>query len=149
MPGCAGFFCILKGGKNIGKKVIIIAFVLVAFGLGDLYAASVTLGPNLKIPPYYKAGSNRCRPGKGYVFRPEAPNYPSSYPKLNLRVFNGEVISFLFEADAIDGWKPWYNQEEGKTVSHRGGTPHYSQDIFIKKGPTAAECKASKGPYGK
>jgi hypothetical protein len=40
----------------MGKKVIIIAFVLVAVGLGDLYAASVTLGPNLKIPPHYKAG---------------------------------------------------------------------------------------------
>ena len=133
----------------MGKKVIIIAFVLVAFVLGDLYAARVTLGPNVKIPPNYKQATKRCSPGKGYVFKAKAPNHPSTLPTMNLRVFNGEVISFLFEVDAKEGWKPWYNQVEGKTVSHRGGTPHYSQDIFIKKGPTAAECKASKGPYGK
>ncbi len=133
----------------MGKKVIIIAFVLVAFGLGDLHAVGVTLGPNLKIPPNYKLAIKRCIPGRGYVFKAEAPNYPSTYPLMNLRVFNGEVIGFVFEVAAKEGWKPWYNQEEGKTVSHRGGTPHYSQDIFIKKGPTAAECKASKGPFGK
>ncbi len=133
----------------MGKKVIIIAFVLVAFGLGDLYAVGVTLGPNLKIPPNYKLAIKRCFPGKGYVFKAEAPNHPSTLPQMNLRVFNGEVIGFVFEVDAKEGWKPWYNQVEGKTLSHRGGTPHYSQNIFIKKGPTAAECKASKGPFGK
>ncbi len=90
----------------MGKKVIIIAFVLVAFGLGDLYAAGVTLGPNLKIPPNYKAASKRCSPGKGYMFKAEAPNYPSTFPQMNLRVFNGEVIGFLFEVDAKEGWKP-------------------------------------------
>ena len=133
----------------MGKKVIIIAFVLVAFVLGDLYAAGVTLGPNLKIPPNYKAKSKRCRPGKGYIFAAWAPNYPLTFPMMNLRVFNGEVIGFVFEVDAKEGWKPWYDQEEGKTISHGGGIPHYGQTILIKKGPTAEECKASKGPFGK
>ena len=34
----------------MGKKVIIIAFVLVAFVLGDLYAAGVTPGRKSKDP---------------------------------------------------------------------------------------------------
>ncbi len=133
----------------MGKKVIIIAFALVAFALGDLYAASVTLGPNLKIPPNYKLANKRCFPGRAYNFKTQAPNYPSTSPRMNLRVFNGEVIGFSLEVDAKEGWKPWYDQVEGKPVSHRGGTPHYHQTIFIKKAPTAAECKASKGPYDK
>jgi len=73
--------------------------MLVAFALGDLYAAGVTLGPNLKIPPYYKAG-NRCRPGRGYNFKAQASNHFSTLPQMNLRVFNGKVIDFLFEVDA-------------------------------------------------
>ena len=108
----------------------------------------VTLGPELKIPPHYKAGK-RCRPGRGYNFKAEAPNNSSTLPMMNLRVFNGEVIGFLFEVNAKEGWKPWYDQKEGKPNAHGGSTPHYTQLILIKKGPTAAECKASKGPYGK
>ena len=132
----------------MGKKIIIIAFVLVAFAAADLYARGVTLGPDLKIPPHYKAGK-RCRPGRGYNFTAKAPNHPSTLPKMNVRVFNGEVIGFLFEVDDKDGWKPWYDEPEGKPRSHRGGTPHYTQLILIKKGPTKEECKASKGPFGK
>lgn len=137
----------------MGKKVVIIAFVLMAFVLGispwDLNAAGVLLGPNLEVPPNYKPAGKRCRPGGGYVFKAELSNYPSAFPKMNLRVFNGEVIGFLFEVDAKEGWKPWYDQEEGKPTSHGGSIPHYTQTIFVKKGPTAAECKTSKGPFGK
>jgi len=131
------------------KKVIAISFILISLGVvSGSYAAEVTLGPDLKIPPYYKAGSGRCSPGRGYNMSAEAPGYPSTYPKMNLRVFNGEVIGFLFELDAKEGWKPWYDQPEGKPTSHDGSHAHYTQTIYIKKGPTAEECKASKGPYG-
>lgn len=132
----------------MASKIIIVASIIIGFALGDLYAAEVTLGPDLKIPPYYKAGSGRCSPGRGYNMSAEAPGYPSTYPKMNLRVFNGEVIGFLFEVDAKEGWKPWYDQPEGKPNVHDGSIPHFTQTIYIKKGPTAEECKASKGPYG-
>jgi hypothetical protein len=63
---------------------------------------------------------------------------------MNLRVFNGEVIGFIFELDAKEGWKPWYDQAEGKPTAHDGSIQHYTQTIYIKKGPTVEECKASK-----
>ncbi len=129
------------------SKIIIIATILIGFTFGEPYGAEVTLGPDLKVPPYYTPGK-RCDPGRGYNFSAEAPNYPSTYPKMNLRVFNGEVIGFLFELDAKEGWKPWYDQPEGKPTVHEGGPPHYTQTIYIKRGPTVEECKASKGPYG-
>ena len=132
----------------MGTRIIIATYMLVAFAAGNVYARGVTLGPNLKIPPHYKA-SKRCRPDRGYNFKAKAPNHPSTLPTMNVRVFNGEVIGFLFEVDAKDGWKPWYDEPEGKPRSHRGETPHYTQLIMIKKGPTAEECKTSKGPYGK
>lgn len=112
-----------------------------------LHPAEVVLGPDLKIPPHYTVGKS-CSPGRGYSARAEAPNHPSTYPKMNLRVFNGEVIGFIFELEAKEGWKPWYDQPEGKPTAHEGSVPHYTQTIYIKKGPTAEECKASKGPYG-
>ena len=127
----------------MGKKVVIVVSMLAAFGLGNLYAAG------LKIPPHYKPISGRCRPGKGYILGPTAPNYPSHYPTLDLWAFNGEVIGFTFEVHAKDGWKPWYNQPEGKPVVHGKGPPHYSQYLVIKKGPTAEECKAPKSVHGK
>lgn len=110
-------------------------------------SAQVILAPDLKIPSHYRAGK-RCDPGRGYGFTAEAPNFPSTYPKLNLRVFNGEVIGFIFELDAKEGWKPWYDQPEGKPTAHDGSIQHYTQTIYIKKGPTAEECKLAKGPYG-
>jgi len=73
--------------------------VLLAFAAGDLYARGVILGPDLKIPPYYKAGK-RCRPGRGYNFKAQASNHFSTLPQMNLRVFNGEVIGSLFEVDS-------------------------------------------------
>ena len=88
-------------------KTIVLA-VLLSIGLAATTgAAEVVLGPDLKIPPYYRPGSSGCREGRGYTFSAEAPDYPSTYPKLNLRVFNGEVIGFIFELDAKEGWKPW------------------------------------------
>ena len=132
----------------MAKKIIILASILIGFALVELYAAEVTLGPDLKIPPHYKSGSGGCRPGRGYTFSAQAPNYPSSYPKLNLRVFNGEVIGFVFELEAKEGWKPWYDQPEGKPTQHDNSPVHYTQTIYIKKGPTAEGCKASKGPHG-
>lgn len=131
------------------NAIITVTFIFVTLGLtSGPSVAEVVLGPDLKIPPHYKAGSGGCRPGRGYTFGAEAPNYPSTYPKLNLRVFGGEVIGFLVEVSAKEGWKPWYDQPEGKPTSHEGSPPHYTQTIYIKKGPTAEECKASKGPYG-
>jgi len=126
------------------------AFFLLAIWLyqGTTQAGEVTIGPENKIPPYYKPGSGRCSAGRGYSASAEAPNFPSTYPKMGLRVFNGEVIGFQFEVDAKDGWRPWYDQPEGKPTTHEGGIPHYTQTIYIKKGPTAEECKSSKGPYG-
>lgn len=132
------------------KKIMFI-FVLTVATLGlvaDSYAAEVTLGPDLRIPPHYKPGGSSCSPGRGYSFSAEAPNYPSTYPKLNLRVFNGEVIGFIVEVEAKEGWKPWYDQPEGKPTQHDNSPAHYTQTIYIKKGPTAEECKTSKGPYG-
>jgi len=132
--------------EKFATTVIIIA---VSLGIAaNTWAAEMVLGPDLKIPLYYKAGSGSCSPGRGYNMSAEAPGYPSTYPKMNLRVFNGEVIGFLFELDAKEGWKPWYDQPEGKPTSHEGSAAHYTQTIYIKKGPTAEECKASKGPYG-
>ena len=131
--------------KIVNPVLAVLVSLGIAAGAG---AAEVTLGPDLKIPPYYKAGSGRCSSGRGYNMSAEAPGYPSTYPKMNLRVFNGEVIGFLFELDAKEGWKAWYDQPEGKPTSHDDGHAHYTQTIYIKKGPTAEECKASKGPYG-
>jgi hypothetical protein len=123
--------------------------IAVSLGLfANARSAEVMLGPELKIPPHYRPGSGGCTAARGYSFSAEAPNHPSTYPKMNLRVFNGEVIGFIFELEAKEGWKPWYDQPEGKATSHDGSTPHYTQTIYIKKGPTAEECKASKGPYG-
>lgn len=42
------------------------------------WSAEVVLGPDLKIPPHYKAGNSRCSPGRGYSFGAEASNYPST-----------------------------------------------------------------------
>lgn len=129
-------------------KTIVLA-IFVSLGLAaSTGAAEVTLGPDLKIPPHYRPGSGGCTAGRGYSFSAEVPNYPSTYPKLNLRVFNGEVIGFIFEAEAKEGWKPWYDQPEGKPTKHDDGPAHYTQTIYVKKGPTAEECKSAKGPYG-
>ena len=131
------------------KVAFIFAFSVASLGfVAGPYAAEVTLGPYLRIPPHYKPGSGTCSPGRGYSFSAEAPNYPSTYPKVNLRVFNGEVIGFTFELDAKEGWKPWYDQPEGKPTEHDGSIKHYTQTIYFKKGPTAEQCKASKGPFG-
>ena len=127
------------------KAIVLVLWLVIGFVSTDAFARGVTLGPDLKIPPHYKASSNRCRAGRGYNFKAEAANHPATLPQMNLRVFNGEVIGFLFELDAKDGWKPWYDQPEGKPSTH-GPIPHYTQLILIKKGPTADECKASKGP---
>ena len=68
----------------------LLSIALAPFGL---YAGeSIVLGPDLKIPPHYKAGSGTCSPGRGYSFTAEAPHHPSTYPKVNLRVFNSEVM---------------------------------------------------------
>jgi hypothetical protein len=63
-----------------------------------------------------------------------------------LWIYNGEVIGLLFEALARDGWRPWYDEPEGKPAIHGTEPPHYSQQIMFKRGPTAEECKVAKGP---
>ena len=101
-------------------------------------------GTDAVCPDLYQTATLNVGPWNG-------PPTPRRYllPTMNVRVFNGEVIGFLFEVDAKDGWKPWYDEPEGKPRSHGGDNPHYTQLIMIKKGPTAEECKTSKGPYGK
>lgn len=132
------------------KFATTISIIVVSLGIAaNTWEAEVMLGPELKIPPHYRPGSGGCTAGRGYSFSAEAPNHPSTYPKMNLRVFNGEVIGFIFELEAKEGWKPWYDQPEGKPTVHDGSIQHYTQTIYFKKGPTAEECKASKGPYGK
>ena len=110
-------------------------------------AAESPSGSAFQIPPHYKLGSGGCRPGGGYSFVADASDYASTYPKLILRVFNGELIGIVLEVGAEAGWKPWYDQPDGKPVSHGGGPAHYSQAIYMKKPPTAEECAASKGPW--
>lgn len=132
----------------MARKMAIMASVLIlGFGLGVPSFAEVMLGTDLKIPPHYTPGKD-CRAGRGYHTAAQGPNYPTTMPKMDLKVFKGEVIGFIFEADAKEGWKPWYDQPEGQPTSHDGGPKHYTQTIMIKKGPTAEECKASKGPLG-
>ena len=63
-----------------------------------------------------------------------------------LRVFHGEVIGVIFEVEAKEGWKPWYDQPEGQPTTHDGSPPHYTQTISLKQGPTVEECNAAKGP---
>lgn len=83
----------------------IVLIILVSLGIvASTGAAEVVLGPDLKIPPHYRPGSGGCGVGRGYSFSADAPNYPSTYPKVNLRVFNGEVFGFTFELDAKEGW---------------------------------------------
>lgn len=101
------------------------------------------------IPPHYKPGHGGCRPGAGYSFIAEAAGHPSTYPKLILRVFGGEVIGAVFEADAAAGWKPWYDQPAGRPVSHGNGPAHYSQSLYFKPPPTADDCARSVGPFTK
>ena len=129
--------------------ILVVSFVSAAIGRGaPSVAAEVMLGPDM-IPPHYRLGANRCSPGRGYSFSAEAPNHPSTYPKLNLRVFNGEVIGVVFEVPAKEGWKPWYDQAEGKPTAHDGTHEHYTQTIYFKKGPTAEQCNQAKNPFGK
>ena len=80
-----------------------------------------------------------------FVHRRDA-DHPSTYPKLVLPLFNGEVIGMVFEADAPVGWQPWYDQPVGKPISHGGGPAHYSQTIYLKPPPSAADCMKSAGP---
>jgi hypothetical protein len=99
------------------------------------------------IPSYYKV-KPRCIPERGYIAMPEAPGHPTELPFAALWIFNGEVIGLLFEAHERDGWRPWYDEPEGQAVSHDGGPRHYSQQFMFKPGPTAEQCKASKGAHG-
>lgn len=123
--------------------------ILTSVLTGPAYAASPSepaAGTVAGLPPHYHPGHGGCRPGVGYSFVAEAPGHPSTYPKLVLRVFNGEIIGMVFESDAAAGWKPWYDQPDGKSVSHGGGPAHYSQVIYVKPPPSAADCGRSEGP---
>ena len=129
------------------KKVA--GIVVAALALSSaIYAAERTPGSKFEIPPHYKLGSGGCRPGGGYSFSANTPDHPSTYPKLILRIFNGELVGMIFEVDAAAGWKPWYDQPKGRPISHGGGPAHYSQAIYLKKPPTAEECASSRGPWG-
>ena len=123
-----------------------VACATAAVVLNPSVCAAETAAPS-KIPAHYKLGSGGCRPGSGYSFIAEAYSHPSTYPKLILKVFNGEVIGVIFEVPAEAGWKPWYDQPEGKPISHGSGPAHYSQAIQLKAPPTAEECRSSSGPW--
>lgn len=114
---------------------------LCASGMPSSYAHD----GRVAVPAHYVVKPH-CVPDRGFVAVAQAPNFPAAYPMLNLLVFNGEVVGFLFEADEKDGWKPWYNEPQGQPASHAGGPRHYTQTIMIKKGPTAQECKAAEVP---
>ncbi|MBX9661567.1 MAG: hypothetical protein K2X00_23665 [Nitrospiraceae bacterium] len=62
------------------------------------------------------------------------------HPKLVLRVYKGKIIGMVFETDAAAGWQPWYDQSVGKPISHGGGPANYSQTIYLKPPPSAADC---------
>ena len=94
------------------------------------------------IPAHYVVRKH-CTPGRGFFAAPQAAGQPAGYPFMALLVFNDEVIGFLFEVHEKDGWKPWYDQPEGKPVSHGSGPRHYSQTIMIRNGPSAEACKAA------
>jgi hypothetical protein len=131
------------GGAQMMKIAVLATTTLFGLTFSDAQSGEVVLGPELKIPPHYKPGASGCRPGRGYTFTPQAAGFPANYPKMNLRVFNGEVIGFVFELDAKEGWRPWYDQSEGKPTEHDGSIKHYTQTIYIKKAPTAEECQVS------
>lgn len=119
------------------------------FAIGPVYAAGPSEPPTgtvAGLPTHYHIGHGGCRPGIGYSFIAQTGDHPSTYPKLVLRVFNGEIIGMVFEADTAAGWKPWYDQPAGKPISHGGGPAHYSQAIYVKPPPSAADCMKSAGP---
>lgn len=118
-----------------------LALCISAFAVAPSHAQDAS-AVRIPVPKHYVV-KHHCMPDRGFVAVAEAPGYPSTYPKLNLLVFKGEVIGVLFEAEEKDGWKPWYNQPEGKATSHDGSPSHYTQTLMFKKGPTAQECKAA------
>lgn len=134
------------------RKIFAAVLYLVALS-ASLFAAEPSLSSAARqvtgIPPHYKPGHNGCRAGAGYSFIAEASGHSSTYPKLILRVFDGEVIGVVFEADATAGWKPWYDQAAGKPISHGNGPAHYSQSLYFKSPPTADDCSKSAGPLKK
>lgn len=119
---------------------------LASSGLAPTEAYPETVSPVAGLPSHFRLAHGGCRAGRGYSFVAEAPDHRSTYPKLVLRVFNGEIIGMVFEVDASTGWKPWYDQPAGKPISHDGGPQHYSQAINIKPPPTASDCAKSIGP---
>lgn len=128
-------------------KMLSAALIFAWATTGPSYAAGPSEPPAVAgLPPHYHLGHGGCRPAIGYSFVAETPDHPSTYPKLILRVFNGEIIGVVFESDAAAGWKPWYDQPVGKPVSHGGGPAHYSQAIYLKAPPSAADCTKSAGP---
>lgn len=130
--------------KTLAKTLICCAPSI--FAVSADAAAEISSQTVAALPSHYHLGPGDCRPGIGFSFVAETPDHPSTYPKLVLRVFNGQIIGMVFEAEAAAGWKPWYDQPEGKPVSHHGGPPHYSQAIYFKAPPTTADCANATGP---
>ena len=132
------------------RSTLIVGSTLgIGLGLGVWTHAAERPAWKSEIPNHYKLVGGDCRAGRGYTFIAEATGHPSTYPKLILRVFNGEIIGMVFEADASAGWRPWYDQPKGEPISHGGGPAHYSQAIYVKRPPTAEECASSAGVWGK
>jgi hypothetical protein len=130
-------------------RLLIGTVLLAGFIVNPGYAATSsepTAGTVAGLPTHYHLGHGGCRPGTGYTFVAETPDHPSVYPKLILRIFDGEIIGMVFEAEAASGWKPWYDQPMGKPVSHGGGPMHYSQAIYVKSPPSVSDCERSTGP---
>lgn len=131
--------------RKILWRVLLILSALAFTGFWISHAAEIS--PGNKLPPGYVVRGN-CVPNMGYHAGHKDAERGKIHRMVVLNVFNGEVIGFETEQDAQEGWRPWFDQPEGKAITHEGMEhfPHYTQHIFIKKPPTAEQCKASKGP---
>jgi hypothetical protein len=120
-----------------------------ALGLASLDArAQERTRVEIGIPKHY-AVKTKCIPERGFFAVAEALGHEEALPMVALLLFKGEVIGILFEALARDGWRPWYDEPEGKPVSHGGGPEHYSQLMMFKRGPTAEECNTAKDAFAR
>ena len=115
---------------------------LVALLLGGAQLAFAHDEVRVPVPQHYVVRPH-CTPGRGFFAAPRAPDHTTNLPFMAVLVFDNEVIGFLFEVHEKEGWKPWYDQSQGRPIRHGDGPPHYSQTIMIRKGPTPEQCKAA------
>jgi hypothetical protein len=143
---------LIFGARQNQRSSLVVKLPLIALGLAIACASTAYAQERRRVAigiPKHYAVKTKCIPERGFIAVAEAPGYQEALPMAGLLIFNGEVIGLLFEALARDGWKPWYDEPEGKPVSHDGGPEHYSQLMMFKQGPTAEQCKAAKDAFGR